>query len=174
MGGDLFPSCFSKLSQGFSLQTIKGTLRNSSLFLKVSHPGNLSHGGPTILSLQSTLDPLTTMTTALVSPPLCLGFRPLHRKQKSPHRVPPKPSHALPWTPPWHWHSAKAVTVEEELQGSSSKEAKIGASLVVQWLRRRVPKAGDQALISGQGTRSHMHASTKDSACHNQDPAQPD
>ncbi|TEA22658.1 hypothetical protein DBR06_SOUSAS14710058, partial [Sousa chinensis] len=34
-------------------------------------------------------------------------------------------------------------------------------SLVVQWLRLHVPNAGGQGLIPGQGTRSHMHATTK-------------
>ena len=31
-----------------------------------------------------------------------------------------------------------------------------GTSLVVQWLRLRVPSAGDPGLIPGQGTRSYM------------------
>ncbi|TEA38184.1 hypothetical protein DBR06_SOUSAS110021, partial [Sousa chinensis] len=34
-------------------------------------------------------------------------------------------------------------------------------SLVVQWLRLCAPNAGDPGLIPGQGTRSHMYASTK-------------
>ena len=34
--------------------------------------------------------------------------------------------------------------------------AKQGTSLVVQWLRLCVPKAGGLGLFPGQGTRSHM------------------
>ena len=36
------------------------------------------------------------------------------------------------------------------------KELICGTSLVVQWLRLRVPNAGGPGLISGQGTRSRM------------------
>ncbi|TEA39746.1 hypothetical protein DBR06_SOUSAS31510016, partial [Sousa chinensis] len=36
-------------------------------------------------------------------------------------------------------------------------------SLVVQWLRLCAPNAGGPGLIPGQGTRSHMHATTKSS-----------
>ena len=39
----------------------------------------------------------------------------------------------------------------------------MGTSLVAQWLRFHTPNAGDPGLISGQGTRSHMHAATKTS-----------
>ena len=37
-----------------------------------------------------------------------------------------------------------------------------GTSLVVQWLRLRALNAGDTSLIPGEGTRSHMHATTKE------------
>ncbi|TEA24285.1 hypothetical protein DBR06_SOUSAS26710012, partial [Sousa chinensis] len=46
-------------------------------------------------------------------------------------------------------------------------------SLVVQWLRFHVPKAGGPGSIPGQGTRSHVpqlkipRATTKDPACRN-------
>ncbi|TEA37124.1 hypothetical protein DBR06_SOUSAS210296, partial [Sousa chinensis] len=40
-------------------------------------------------------------------------------------------------------------------------------SLVVQWVRLCVPNAGDPGSIPGRGTRSHMHAATKKSACCN-------
>ena len=55
-----------------------------------------------------------------------------------------------------------------------------GTSLVAQWLRPCVPNAGGPGSIPGQGTRSHMHAATKSShattkepACRNWDPVQP-
>ena len=35
-----------------------------------------------------------------------------------------------------------------------------GTSLVVQWLRLCAPSAEGPGLIPGQGTRSHMHATT--------------
>ena len=38
---------------------------------------------------------------------------------------------------------------------------KPGTSLVVQGLRLRAPNAGGLGSIPGQGTRSHMHATTK-------------
>ena len=34
-------------------------------------------------------------------------------------------------------------------------------SLVVQWLRLHAPNAGGPGSIPGQGTRSHIHATTK-------------
>ena len=37
----------------------------------------------------------------------------------------------------------------------------LGTSLVAQWLRLHAPNAGGPGLIPGQGTRSHMHATTK-------------
>ena len=53
-----------------------------------------------------------------------------------------------------------------------------GTSLVVQWLRLHVPKAGGPGSIPGQGTRSYMHAATRSSqaatkepACSNENPA---
>ena len=45
-----------------------------------------------------------------------------------------------------------------------------GTSLVIQWLRLRAPNAGDPGSIPGQGTRSHMHAATKDPTLSNGDP----
>ena len=49
-----------------------------------------------------------------------------------------------------------------------------GTSLVAQRLRARTPNAGGPGSIPGQGTRSHMHASTKslhattkEPMCHN-------
>ena len=42
-----------------------------------------------------------------------------------------------------------------------------GTSLVVQWLGLHAPNAGGLGSIPGQGTRSHMHATTKKSACRN-------
>ena len=36
-----------------------------------------------------------------------------------------------------------------------------GTSLVAQWLGLDAPNAGGPGLIPGQGTRSHMHATTK-------------
>ena len=61
----------------------------------------------------------------------------------------------------------------------------LGTFLVVQWLRLHVPIVVGQGSILGQGTRSHMHATTKsphaatrsphaatkDPACCNKDPA---
>ena len=46
-----------------------------------------------------------------------------------------------------------------------------GTSLVVQRLRLRAPNAGGPGLIPGQGTRSHMHASTKSSHATTKEPA---
>ena len=45
-----------------------------------------------------------------------------------------------------------------------------GTFLVVQWLRLHAPNAEGPGLIPDQGTRSHMHAATKDSTCCNEDP----
>ena len=39
----------------------------------------------------------------------------------------------------------------------------MGTYLVVQWLRLHAPNAGGLGLIPGQGTRSHMRATTKSS-----------
>ena len=47
----------------------------------------------------------------------------------------------------------------------------LGTSLVVQWLRLRAPNAGDLGSIPGQGTRSHMHATTKSSHAATKEPA---
>ena len=48
---------------------------------------------------------------------------------------------------------------------------------MAQWLRLRVPNAGDPGLIPGQGTRfympqlkiMHVETKNKDPACHNED-----
>ncbi|TEA30491.1 hypothetical protein DBR06_SOUSAS12410037, partial [Sousa chinensis] len=40
-------------------------------------------------------------------------------------------------------------------------------SLVVQWVRLRAPNAGGPGSMPGRGTRSHMHAATKDPTCRN-------
>ena len=39
-------------------------------------------------------------------------------------------------------------------------------SLVAQWIRLHTPNAGGPGWIPGQGTRSHVHATTKQSTCH--------
>ena len=39
----------------------------------------------------------------------------------------------------------------------------LGTSPVAQWLRLCTPNAGGLGSIPGQGTRSHMHAATKNS-----------
>ena len=49
------------------------------------------------------------------------------------------------------------------------KRSPVGTSLVVQWLRLRIPNAGGPGLIPGQGTRSHM-LQLKDPAHSNEDP----
>ena len=46
-----------------------------------------------------------------------------------------------------------------------------GTSLVVQWLRFHAPNAGVLGSIPGQGTRSHMHATTKSSRATTKEPA---
>ncbi|TEA37248.1 hypothetical protein DBR06_SOUSAS10010025, partial [Sousa chinensis] len=43
-------------------------------------------------------------------------------------------------------------------------------SLVMQWLRLRTPSAGGPGSIAGQGTRSHMHATTKSSHATTKEP----
>ena len=60
------------------------------------------------------------------------------------------------------------------LHNAEKKETRCGTSLVAQWLRLRTPNAGGPGLIPVQGTRSHMHATTKsshattkESPCHN-------
>ena len=42
------------------------------------------------------------------------------------------------------------------------KRYAMGTSMVVQWLRLCAPNAGGPSLIPGLGTRSHMHATTKE------------
>ena len=51
----------------------------------------------------------------------------------------------------------------EEKKKYKLKECYCGTSLVAQWVRRSAPNAGDPGSIPGQGTRSHMHATTKSS-----------
>ena len=48
-----------------------------------------------------------------------------------------------------------------------------GTSLVAQWLRLYAPNAGGPGSIPGQGTRSHMHATTKSLHATTKKPAQP-
>ncbi|TEA36681.1 hypothetical protein DBR06_SOUSAS310086, partial [Sousa chinensis] len=43
-------------------------------------------------------------------------------------------------------------------------------SLVAQWIRLHAPNAGGPGLISGQGTRSHMCATTKSSHATTKEP----
>ena len=45
----------------------------------------------------------------------------------------------------------------------NNKNHRIGTSLVAQCMGLRAPNAGGLGLIPGQGTRSHMHATTKSS-----------
>ena len=45
-----------------------------------------------------------------------------------------------------------------------------GTSLVAQWRRLRAPKAGGPGSIPGQGTKSHMHATTKSSHATTKEP----
>ena len=51
------------------------------------------------------------------------------------------------------------------LEDLAFKNASLGASLVVQWLRLHVPNAGGLGSIPGQEARSHM-AKTKDAIHH--------
>ena len=46
-----------------------------------------------------------------------------------------------------------------------------GTSLVAQWLRLCAPNAGDLGSIPGQGTRLHLHATTKSSYATTKEPA---
>ena len=46
-------------------------------------------------------------------------------------------------------------------------DSRVGTSPVVQWVELRTPIARGLGLIPGWGTRSHMHATTKKSTCHN-------
>ena len=43
----------------------------------------------------------------------------------------------------------------------NSQDMEAGTSLVAQWLRLHTPSAGGLGSIPGQGTRSHLHATTK-------------
>ena len=51
------------------------------------------------------------------------------------------------------------------------KNQNLGTSLVVQWVRLCTPNAGGPGSISGQGTRSHMHTTTKSLHAATKDPA---
>ena len=53
---------------------------------------------------------------------------------------------------------------------SDTNGTNVGTSLVVQWLRLRAPNAGGRGSIPGQGTRSHMRATTKSSHAMTEDP----
>ena len=62
-----------------------------------------------------------------------------------------------------------AVPLDYWLLGRPDAELKSisGTSLVAQWIRLRTPKAGGPGSIPVQGTRSHMHAATKEPTCCN-------
>ena len=47
----------------------------------------------------------------------------------------------------------------------------MGTYPVAQWVRLRAPNAGDPGSIPGQGTRSHMHATTTSSDATTKEPA---
>ena len=49
----------------------------------------------------------------------------------------------------------------------NQKKAGVGTSLVVQGVRLCAPNAGGPGSITGWGTRSPMHAATKEFTCHN-------
>ena len=46
-----------------------------------------------------------------------------------------------------------------------------GTSLVAQWLRPHAPNAGGLGSTPGQGTRSHVHATTKSLHATTKEPA---
>ena len=48
-----------------------------------------------------------------------------------------------------------------------TEEKNLGTSLVAQWLGLSAPNAGGPGSIPGRGTRSHMHATTKEPTCRN-------
>ena len=50
---------------------------------------------------------------------------------------------------------------EKQWKKTRFKTEATGTSLVAQWVRLRAPSAGGPGLIPGQGTKSHMHATTK-------------
>ena len=52
------------------------------------------------------------------------------------------------------WHLFQKLMLRNWV--STCKRVKLGTSLVIQWLRLCVPKAGGPGLIPGQGTRSHI------------------
>ena len=54
-----------------------------------------------------------------------------------------------------------------EHRGKRQIKMSRGTSLVVHCVGLCVPNAGGPGFIPGQGTRSHLHATTKKSACHN-------
>ena len=53
---------------------------------------------------------------------------------------------------------------------SPSTETFPGTSLVAQWIRLHALNAGGPGSISGQGTRSHMYATTKSSHATTKEP----
>ena len=86
----------------------------------------------------------------------------------------PRGRHQIRCPPPFKLHDIIKISLKEQLTTISLK-----TSLVVPWLQPHTPNAGGPGSIPGQGTRSRMpqvkilHATTKNPACHNQDPAQP-
>ena len=58
-------------------------------------------------------------------------------------------------------------SLKEVVEGKEQSRTSPGASLAAQWIRFRTPHAGGLGSIPGQGTRSHMHAATKEPACRN-------
>ena len=53
--------------------------------------------------------------------------------------------------------SEQSILEDEYIHSKKS----VGTSLVVQWVRLRIPNAGDPGSIPGGGIRPHMHAATK-------------
>ena len=56
-------------------------------------------------------------------------------------------------------------------EGPVNKISIDGTSLVAQWLRLHTPSAGGPGSIPGQGTGSHMHATTKSSHATTKEPS---
>ena len=59
----------------------------------------------------------------------------------------------------------EGAETREEKEEEKEKKQEEGTSLVVQWVRPHAPNAGGPGSIPGQGTRSHMHAATKEPTC---------
>ena len=60
---------------------------------------------------------------------------------------------------------------KEETEQNITEEHQTGTALVVQWIRFCTPNAGDLGSIPGQGSRSHIHATTKSSHATTKEPA---